>query len=51
MEPGIEVQVLRRLAAEYRRRSASEPDMAHTLRGIAEDLEARAKEMEPSVRK
>ena len=49
MEPGIELQVLRKLGAEYRRRAASEPEMAHTLRGIAEDLEARAKELETSM--
>ena len=46
----VELKVLRKLAAEYRQRAATEHDMAGTLIHIAEDLEAKVREIEHAPR-
>lgn len=41
-------KLLRRLAATYRARAETEPDMAHTFRQIAHDMEGHALRLEES---
>ena len=40
--------VLRRLAARYRERALSEPEMAELFHEIADDMEAHARREEPN---
>ncbi|HSR01072.1 MAG TPA: hypothetical protein VLM36_14295 [Sphingomicrobium sp.] len=48
LTPEAKVKLLRKLAAEYRRRAETEPKMARTLHNIAEEMEADAANVEAS---
>jgi len=45
MSREVELKVLSKLAAEYRQRALTEPEMATTLLEIAEEMEASAQKL------
>lgn len=48
LTPEAKVKLLRKLAAQYRRRAETEPQIARTLHYIANEMEADAAKVEAS---